>query len=211
MTRRDKFVLLLLFGFLTVLSALPQHSRFTEEEEEDDSTRRIHPRSQLSRQTQLPQPPQQYPRSKRPLPVFKRRFGGLELPDNATSIRENIVDTFSCANRIYGYYADVENECQVFHVCMPQTRGALRWSFICPMETVFNQATFVCTRTEDSIPCEEAENYYFLNEDIGKEEENYDESTRIPENAQIDETVRPFAKSSRTSSRERASKVLTRH
>ncbi|XP_039306166.1 uncharacterized protein LOC105194222 isoform X2 [Solenopsis invicta] len=116
----------------------------------------------------------QQPKSKRPTPVSKT--GGLRLPDNATLIRENIVDTFSCQDRIYGYYADMENECQLFHVCMPQTRGSIRWSFICPAETVFNQATFVCTHTENSIPCEESEKYYALNEDIGKEVEEEEEA-----------------------------------
>ncbi|XP_011643637.1 uncharacterized protein LOC105431255 isoform X2 [Pogonomyrmex barbatus] len=121
--------------------------------------------------------PQQPPKSKRPIPVFKQnKTGGLLLPDNATLIRDNIVDTFSCQNRIYGYYADMENECQVFHVCMPQTRGSIRWSFICPAETVFNQATFVCTQTESSIPCEESEKYYALNEEIGKEVEEEEEA-----------------------------------
>ncbi|KYQ53061.1 hypothetical protein ALC60_07789 [Trachymyrmex zeteki] len=119
----------------------------------------------------------QQPKSKRPTPVFKQsKTGGLLLPDNATLIRENIVDTFSCNDRIYGYYADMENECQVFHVCMPQTRGSIRWSFICPAETVFNQATFVCTQTESSIPCEESEKYYVLNEYIGKEVEEEEEA-----------------------------------
>ncbi|XP_011157347.1 uncharacterized protein LOC105194222 isoform X1 [Solenopsis invicta] len=119
----------------------------------------------------------QQPKSKRPTPVFKvSKTGGLRLPDNATLIRENIVDTFSCQDRIYGYYADMENECQLFHVCMPQTRGSIRWSFICPAETVFNQATFVCTHTENSIPCEESEKYYALNEDIGKEVEEEEEA-----------------------------------
>ncbi|OAD54294.1 hypothetical protein WN48_08127 [Eufriesea mexicana] len=83
----------------------------------------------------------QQPKSRRPVPEFKNKTGGLELPDNATLIRENIVDNFSCQDRIYGYYADMENDCQVFHVCMPQARGATRWSFICPAETVFNQAS----------------------------------------------------------------------
>jgi hypothetical protein len=27
--------------------------------------------------------------------------------------------TFSCDNRVYGYYADVDNNCQLFHVCFP--------------------------------------------------------------------------------------------
>lgn len=72
---------------------------------------------------------------------FQNKTGGLELPDNATLIRENIVDNFSCQDRIYGYYADMENDCQIFHVCMPQIRGSTRWSFICPAETVFNQVS----------------------------------------------------------------------
>ena len=76
------------------------------------------------------------------LNLFEKKLAGLELPNNATSIRENIVDTFSCEGRIYGYYADMENECQVFHVCLPQQRGSSRWSFICPAETVFNQVRF---------------------------------------------------------------------
>ncbi|CAL7941384.1 unnamed protein product [Xylocopa violacea] len=114
--------------------------------------------------------PQQQ-KARRPTPEFKNKTGGLVLPDNATLIREDIVDSFSCQDRIYGYYADMENDCQIFHVCMPQTRGATRWSFICPSETVFNQATFVCTKTENSIPCEESEKFYNLNEAIGKEVE----------------------------------------
>ncbi|XP_068983477.1 uncharacterized protein [Bombus flavifrons] len=113
----------------------------------------------------------QQPKSRRPVPEFKNKTGGLELPDNATLIRDNIVDNFSCQDRIYGYYADMDNDCQVFHVCMPQARGSIRWSFICPAETVFNQATFVCTKTENSIPCEESEKFYNLNEAIGKEVE----------------------------------------
>ncbi|KAH0946748.1 hypothetical protein HN011_006475 [Eciton burchellii] len=114
--------------------------------------------------------------SKPKRPILPPKTGGLLLPDNATLIRENIVDTFSCQDRIYGYYADMENECQIFHVCMPQTRTAIRWSFICPAETVFNQATFVCTQTESSIPCEESEKYYALNEEIGKEVEEEEEA-----------------------------------
>ncbi|XP_063631573.1 uncharacterized protein LOC134802791 [Cydia splendana] len=98
----------------------------------------------------------------------------LNLPANASSIRENITDTFSCENRTYGYYADVDNECQVFHVCLPsQTPSGrsvtYRWSFICPNETVFNQEVLVCTRPRDAIDCEDSPNYYYLNMEIGKE------------------------------------------
>ncbi|CAG9573578.1 unnamed protein product [Danaus chrysippus] len=97
----------------------------------------------------------------------------LNLIANATSIRENITDTFSCENRTYGYYADVENECQLFHVCVPSQSPSgrnttYRYSFICPAETVFNQEVLVCTRPIDSIPCDESPNFYDLNMEIGK-------------------------------------------
>lgn len=34
----------------------------------------------------------------------------------------------------------------------------------------------MCTRTESSIPCEESEKYYALNEEIGKEVEEEEEA-----------------------------------
>ncbi|CAH0599910.1 unnamed protein product [Chrysodeixis includens] len=97
----------------------------------------------------------------------------LNLPANASSIRENITDTFSCENKTYGYYADVDNDCQLFHVCLPsQTPSGrnvtYRWSFICPNETIFNQEVLTCTRVADSIACEDSPMFYHLNMEIGK-------------------------------------------
>lgn len=68
----------------------------------------------------------------------------MGLPSNSTAIRNNIVDTFSCDGKVYGYYADIDNECQLFHVCYPVelpdgTKQVFKWSFICPEETIFNQ------------------------------------------------------------------------
>ncbi|KAL0809522.1 hypothetical protein ABMA28_011059 [Loxostege sticticalis] len=97
----------------------------------------------------------------------------LNLPANATSIRENITDTFSCENRTYGYYADVDNDCQIFHVCLPSQTPSGRnvtykWSFICPAETIFNQEVLVCTRPLDALPCEDSPMYYDINMDFGR-------------------------------------------
>ncbi|XP_028158420.1 uncharacterized protein LOC114351408 [Ostrinia furnacalis] len=114
----------------------------------------------------------------------------LNLPANATSIRENITDTFSCENRTYGYYADVDNECQLFHVCLPSQTPSGRnvtykWSFICPAETVFNQEVLVCTRPRDAIPCEDSPMYYDINMEFGRviddknEEDPKKETTNI--------------------------------
>jgi len=96
----------------------------------------------------------------------------MGLPSNASAIRPNIVDTFSCENRIYGYYADVDNECQLFHVCYPVamadgTSQVFKWSFICPEQTIFNQESMTCTFPTDAVPCSEAPLLYSLNENFG--------------------------------------------
>lgn len=70
----------------------------------------------------------------------------LNLPSNATLIRADITDSFSCERKPYGYYADVANDCQIFHVCFPVTYAdgketMYRWSFICPEETIFSQVS----------------------------------------------------------------------
>ena len=45
---------------------------------------------------------------------------------------------------MYGYYADVANDCQLFHVCYPVAypdgqEEIMKWSFICPNQTIFDQ------------------------------------------------------------------------
>ncbi|CAK1593582.1 unnamed protein product [Parnassius mnemosyne] len=107
----------------------------------------------------------------------------LNLPANSTTIRENITDTFSCENRIYGYYADVDNDCQIFHVCLPSLTVTgrnitYRWSFICPAETVFNQEVLTCTRSGDAIPCEESPMFYDVNMEFGKVANETKENTK---------------------------------
>jgi len=86
----------------------------------------------------------------------------LGLPSDSRSIRDQLVDVFSCEGRPYGYYADIANECQVFHICQPVTYAdgeteTFKWSMICPAQTVFDQSTLVCAFPLDAIPCEESE------------------------------------------------------
>ena len=69
---------------------------------------------------------------------------GLGLVSDADTIRDNIVDEFTCDGRGYGYYADVANDCQLFHVCYPVQypdgqQEMFKWSFICPNQTIFDQ------------------------------------------------------------------------
>jgi len=86
----------------------------------------------------------------------------LGLPSDSRSIRDQLVDVFSCEGRPYGYYADIANDCQVFHICQPVTYAdgeteTFKWSMICPAQTVFDQSTLVCDFPVNAIPCEESE------------------------------------------------------
>lgn len=46
-------------------------------------------------------------------------FEPLNLPSGASVLLGSISTSFSCLDRPYGYYADQENSCRVFHVCYP--------------------------------------------------------------------------------------------
>ena len=54
--------------------------------------------------------------------------------------------SFACDGRVEGgYYADVEGECQPFHVCTADGHGGLtKYSFLCPNGTLFQQEYLVC-------------------------------------------------------------------
>ncbi|XP_047738012.1 U-scoloptoxin(01)-Cw1a-like isoform X3 [Hyalella azteca] len=102
----------------------------------------------------------------------------FELPSNATVIVGRINHGFDCSGRKFGYYADDQNNCQIFHVCMPyeDSEGApqLRmWSFLCGVGSVFDQATLTCNYPESALPCNEAKSYYGINDYFHLEEEEF--------------------------------------
>lgn len=77
----------------------------------------------------------------------------------------SVRETFSCDGMDYGYYADVGNNCQIFHICVPPIQ---HYTFFCGNGTIFDQRTLVCTREEEATPCQEAERYYIINSNFGK-------------------------------------------
>ncbi|XP_069156365.1 uncharacterized protein [Procambarus clarkii] len=94
------------------------------------------------------------------------------LVHNATNIRRNIVDTFRCDGRVYGYYADQDNDCQIFHICVPMeqlfpdlydAQDIYQFSFICPAYTIFTQDAMVCAWVDMAFPCSEAHLLYDRN------------------------------------------------
>lgn len=72
---------------------------------------------------------------------------------------------FKCDDVGYpGYYADVDAQCQVFHICQMDGR---KDSFLCPNGTVFSQRNFVCVWWYD-FDCSQAPSLYNLNEKLYK-------------------------------------------
>ncbi|KAK9889701.1 hypothetical protein WA026_007084 [Henosepilachna vigintioctopunctata] len=78
---------------------------------------------------------------------------------------DNLPDTnFSCVGKVIGgYYADLEANCQMFHVCtIGQLDEPMDIRFLCLNGTVFDQETRVCERI-DEVDCSKSEKFYSLN------------------------------------------------
>jgi len=103
-------------------------------------------------------------------------FEPLNLPSGATQLLGNIDTSFSCADRPYGYYADSDNRCAIFHICNPAlfedgTVQAYQYSFLCGEETVFDQDQMTCVELSAAIDCGDSPNYYWRNQAFGLPEE----------------------------------------
>merc|ERR1712223_1400524 len=86
--------------------------------------------------------------------------------------------SFSCDGRAYGYYADPATNCQVFHICLGD--GDIKWSFLCPNQTIFNQQYFVCDYAIN-VECNNAESFYSLNANFGQVTSEEDDSSLVEE------------------------------
>ncbi|XP_047502731.1 probable ATP-dependent RNA helicase ddx42 [Penaeus chinensis] len=103
-------------------------------------------------------------------------FEPLNLPSGASALLGGITSSFSCLDRPYGYYADQDNSCRVFHVCNPTlfSNGAVetyQYSFMCGEGSVFDQKELACVAESSAIPCLESSNYFYTNEQFGRPED----------------------------------------
>ncbi|QQP52933.1 Putative LOC100898776 [Caligus rogercresseyi] len=81
-----------------------------------------------------------------------------QLPADADLILDAPISTsFSCDGQAYGYYADVDNNCQDD---LGQIIETAQYSFVCGNQTVFDQQTLTCNHPEDAFPCQEAPGLY---------------------------------------------------
>ncbi|XP_003746840.1 uncharacterized protein LOC100900463 [Galendromus occidentalis] len=98
----------------------------------------------------------------------------IQLPDGAQLVVGDIRSTFNCEGNRYGYYADMDNNCMIFHICNPvQQEGresVLQYSFYCGNQTVFDQLSMTCAFPDDAIPCENSVDFFYLNDNLGIED-----------------------------------------
>lgn len=108
--------------------------------------------------------------------IYREKRAAYDLPDGAEIIVGSIKTTFQCPSASHsGYYADVDNACKIFHVCHPVTHAdgyseTLQWSFFCGNQTVFNQLTLTCAWPEEAVPCNNAPDFFYVNQNIGQED-----------------------------------------
>ncbi|KAG0433155.1 hypothetical protein HPB47_020185 [Ixodes persulcatus] len=95
------------------------------------------------------------------------------LPDGAEFIVGGFRTSFTCPAK-NGYFADVDNNCQIFHVCnvvnYPDGKTEVQqYSFFCGNQTVFSQLSLTCTFPEEAVPCNNAPDFFYVNDNIGIE------------------------------------------
>ena len=77
--------------------------------------------------------------------------------------------SFQCDGRSRGYYSDPEADCQAFTICAEDGGdgdvGLLKFSFLCPNGTLFNQENFICDWWFN-VDCSIAEQFYGLNDEV---------------------------------------------
>jgi len=72
----------------------------------------------------------------------------------------NVSFTFDCTDRAIGFYADLEHDCMIFHMCDEDGR---RIPYMCANETSFNQKFRVCDWNYN-VDCESSPDWYYLND-----------------------------------------------
>ncbi|XP_018046918.1 PREDICTED: uncharacterized protein LOC108686239 [Atta colombica] len=83
-----------------------------------------------------------------------------EQNDMMIDIFANLTFRFTCKDMPSGFYADIDYNCRIFHVCENFGDG---FPVICANDTVFDQKQRICT-DEENIDCHHAHEWYYLNE-----------------------------------------------
>jgi len=91
----------------------------------------------------------------------------LGLSSGASRVVPNIKTSFSCVGKRYGYFADVDNNCQIFHTCEPTVNAKgepviYHFTKFCPNQTRFDQKQLACVQltAPNLLACSQSMQYY---------------------------------------------------
>lgn len=103
--------------------------------------------------------------------VSRSKREAFVLPDGIEYYVANTRTNFQCSSS--GYFADVEANCQLFHVCVQQDHADGRselaqYTFACGNQTVFSQFSMTCAHEAEAIPCAQSADFFYLNERLGQ-------------------------------------------
>lgn len=102
-----------------------------------------------------------------PMPIMIKRQNPAEKVEQETRVPESRHDdedmtmtNFTCDDKPYipGLYADMEADCQMFHLCMKKIVD----HFMCPTGSTFDQKYLVCRR-EGKEHCKQSPSFYVRN------------------------------------------------
>jgi hypothetical protein len=105
--------------------------------------------------------------------VSRSKREAFVLPDGIEYYLSITRTNFQCTAA--GYYADVEADCRLFHVCVPQEfpdgKSVIeQYTFACGNQTQFNQFSLTCAHESEAVPCAQSADFFYLNERIGTNE-----------------------------------------
>ena len=127
-----------------------------------------------------------------PASTESRAADFLGLPHGSTKILGDDIDTsFNCYGRSYGYYADVKNQCKVYHVCSPKLdefgkRFYEHYSFVCAEGLIFDQQKLTCVPSAQAYgECLHAEKFYHNTADLFNSNQVAHETPRVTLNAPV--------------------------
>ncbi|TGZ48012.1 Uncharacterized protein DBV15_05720, partial [Temnothorax longispinosus] len=84
----------------------------------------------------------------------------ISSEQNDIDVFANLTFRFTCKDMPSGFYADMDYNCRIFHVCENSGDG---FPVICANDTVFDQKQRICT-DDENIDCQHAHEWYYLNE-----------------------------------------------
>ncbi|XP_076313573.1 uncharacterized protein LOC143226461 [Tachypleus tridentatus] len=92
-----------------------------------------------------------------------KRISGARplLPSEVDTERSQVTTNFQCDDKIPGdIYADMETDCEMFHICIPLKKGKLSdYRLFCANGTAFNQETGICEE-KGTFDCTKATQFF---------------------------------------------------